>query len=132
LKIVADTNVLLRAMLGDDAEQSRVARAALSSAEQVVLSRHALCETVWVLSRNYKLPKDEIFKTILGLLDAENVITDSSAIKAGLKAMEDGADFADGVIAFEGAWLGGETFVSFDKQAVAAISRQGQKTKLLG
>jgi predicted nucleic-acid-binding protein len=131
MKIIADTNVLLRAVLGDDAEQSRLARRALSSAEQVILSRHALCEMVWVLSRSYKLPKDEISRTILGLLDAENVITDSGAIEAGLKAMEAGADFADGVIAYEGAWLGGETFVSFDKRAVTAIAKQGLQSKLL-
>jgi predicted nucleic-acid-binding protein len=40
-------------------------------------------------------------------------------------------DFADGVIAYEGSWLGGETFVSFDKKAVAAIAKQGMKAKLL-
>jgi predicted nucleic-acid-binding protein len=45
--------------------------------------------------------------------------------------MEVGADFADGVIAYEGAWLGGETFVSFDKKAVAAVAKRGQKAKLL-
>jgi len=45
--------------------------------------------------------------------------------------MNAGADFADGVIAYEGAWLGGETFVSFDKKAVEALEKQGQKAKLL-
>jgi predicted nucleic-acid-binding protein len=45
--------------------------------------------------------------------------------------MEAGADFADGVIAYEGAWLGGETFVSFDKKAVSAIAKQGMKSRLL-
>ena len=45
--------------------------------------------------------------------------------------MQSGADFADGVIAYEGHWLGGETFVSFDKKAVAAVEKQGQKAKLL-
>lgn len=131
MKIIADTNVLLRAVLGDDIEQSRVARHILKSADQVVLSRHALCEMVWVLRRSYKLPKNEIARTLLGLLDAENVITDVSAIETGMMAMEAGADFADGVIAYEGAWLGGEMFVSFDKKAVAAVGKQGRKTKLL-
>jgi predicted nucleic-acid-binding protein len=42
-----------------------------------------------------------------------------------------GADFANGVIAYEGRWLGGETFVSFDKKAVTAIAKQGMKTWLL-
>ncbi len=32
-------------------------------------------------------------------------------------AVDAGGDFADGVIAYEGRWLGGETFVSFDRKA---------------
>jgi predicted nucleic-acid-binding protein len=131
VKIIADTNVLVRAVIGDDPEQTRVARSTLSSADQVVLGRHALCEMVWVLSRTYKLPSNEISRAILGLLDAENVITDSGAIEAGLKAIEAGADFADGVIAYEGRWLGGEMFVSFDKKAVSTLAAQGQKARLL-
>jgi len=39
--------------------------------------------------------------------------------------------FADGVIAHEVAWLGGETFVSFDTKAVEAIVQQRMQTKLL-
>ena len=131
MRIIADTNILLRAVIGDDAEQSHLARLALSSAERVILSRQALCELVWVLSRSYKLPKDEISNVILGLLDAENVIAESGAIEAGLKATEAGADFADGVIAYEGRWLGGEVFVSFDKKAVAAIAQQGHAARIL-
>ncbi len=45
--------------------------------------------------------------------------------------LEAGGDFADGVIAYEGKWLGGETFVSFDKQAVALLTAQGQSARLL-
>ena len=45
--------------------------------------------------------------------------------------LEAGGDFADGVIAFEGQWLGGETFVSFDKQAVALLQAQGQSARRL-
>ena len=132
MKIIADTNVLVRAVIGDDPEQTRVARSVLTSAEQVILGRHALCEAVWVLSRRYKLSSDEISRAILGLLNAENVITDSGAIEAGLKAMEAGADFADGVIAYEGRWLGGEMFVSFDKKAVAALEKQRHPATLMG
>ncbi len=40
-------------------------------------------------------------------------------------------DFADGVIAYEGSWLGGETFVSFDKKAVSLLVAQGQSARLL-
>ena len=46
--------------------------------------------------------------------------------------MNAGADFADGVIDYEGRWLGGETFVSFDRKAVAAVAQRGMKAELLG
>jgi len=51
--------------------------------------------------------------------------------EAGLSAFEAGGDCADGIIAYEGNWLGGETFVSFDKKAVALLSAQGQSARLL-
>ena len=52
-------------------------------------------------------------------------------MKAGLSMLESNGDFADGVIAYEGSWLGGETFVSFDKQAVALLSAVGHHARLL-
>ena len=42
---------------------------------------------------------------------AANVEGNRPAVEAGLAAPEAGGDFTDGVIAYEGAWLGGETFV---------------------
>jgi len=53
------------------------------------------------------------------------------AVEAGLSVLEGGGDFADGVIAYEGNWLGGETFISFDKKAVALLKAQGQSAWLL-
>lgn len=43
--------------------------------------------------------------------------------------LDRGGDFADGVIAFEGRWLGGETFVSFDRNAVERVLSQGQSAR---
>jgi hypothetical protein len=53
------------------------------------------------------------------------------AVEAGLAVLDAGGDCADGVIAYEGTWLGGETFISFDKKAVGLLSTQGHKTRLL-
>jgi len=36
------------------------------------------------------------------------------------------------VVAYEGRWMGGEMFVSFDKKAVAAVAKQGLQAELLG
>ncbi len=38
------------------------------------------------------------------------------AVEAGLSVLGTGGDFADGVIAYEGRWLGAEELVSFDKK----------------
>jgi predicted nucleic-acid-binding protein len=132
MKIIADTNVLLRAALEDDPGQSPQAVRLLEESELVIVGRHALCEFVWVLRRSYKLSQTEIAMAMSKLLNSANVITDDAAIGAGFKAMQAGADFADGVIDYEGRWLGGETFVSFDKKAVAALAKQGMKAELLG
>jgi predicted nucleic-acid-binding protein len=45
--------------------------------------------------------------------------------------LERGGDFADGVISHEGAWLGAETFVSFDKKAVKLVQAGGESARLL-
>jgi predicted nucleic-acid-binding protein len=131
LKISVDTNVLVRAITLDDRSQARVAARALEDADLVAVSLSCLCEFVWVLSQVYRLGREEISKAIYGLLDTENVVMNRLAVEAGMAIFEAGGDFADGVIAYEGSLIGGETFVSFDKRAVSLISKQGQKATLL-
>jgi predicted nucleic-acid-binding protein len=53
------------------------------------------------------------------------------AVEAGLSVLNAGGDFADGIMAYEGSWLGGETFVSFDKKAVSLLTAHGQPARLL-
>ncbi|MGB8259561.1 MAG: type II toxin-antitoxin system VapC family toxin [Terracidiphilus sp.] len=132
MKIIADTNLLVRLAVDDDPHQRRVAARTVSEADAVIVGRHTLCEMAWVLRSKYRLSKEEIMQAIGNLCGIGNVAVDRTAVEAGLAAMQAGADFADGVIAYEGRWLGGETFVSFDKKAVSAIEKQGQRVKLLG
>ena len=131
MKITADTNVLVRAITGDDAVQSKLAQAELANADVVALALPALCELVWVLSRGYKIPASEIAQTVRRLIDAATVAVNRPAVEAGLALLEAGGDFADGVIAYEGNWLGAEVFVSFDKKAVELLQAQGQSSRLL-
>ena len=62
---------------------------------------------------------------------ADNVVLNRPAAEVGLALLEAGGDFADGVMAYEGHWLGGEAFASFDKRAVELLSAQGQSARLL-
>jgi predicted nucleic-acid-binding protein len=131
MKIAADTNILLRDVLQDDPAQSRLARKALGSAELVVISTPVFCEFAWVLRRVYRKPIPEVAGAIRFLIDSENVITDRPTVEAGLEVFDQGGDFADGAIAYQGAWLGADEFVSFDKQAVKLLKAQGRRARLL-
>jgi predicted nucleic-acid-binding protein len=131
MKITADTNVLARAILQDDAAQCRTAREVLRSATLIAVSLPSLCELVWILRQGAKLPKEDVAAAIRALLDAGNVVMNRPAVEMGLALLEAGGDFADGIMAHEGKWLGGETFVSFDKKAVTLLSQQGEATQLL-
>ena len=90
-----------------------------------------LCEFVWVLRRVYQFAQEDISAALEALLNADNVAVNRPAVDAGLSMLKAGGDFADGLIAFEGTWLGGDTFVSFDKRAVSLLSDQGKQAKLL-
>lgn len=131
MRITADTNILVRAMTGDDARQSRIAQAELANADMVALAMPALCELVWVLSRGYKIASPEIAEAIRHLIDAANVAVNRPAVEAGLALLEAGGDFADGVIAYEGSWLGAGAFVSFDRTAVELVKATAQAARLL-
>jgi predicted nucleic-acid-binding protein len=131
MKITADTNLLVRAVTGDNVRQSKAAQAALKNADVVALAIPALCELVWVLSQGYRIPPREVAGTIRRLTNGANVVVNRPAAEAGLALLDAGGDFADGVIAYEGSWLGADAFVSFDKKAVKLIEAQGGSALLL-
>lgn len=131
VRITADTNVLLRAAVGDDPVQAGVAAEVLASADMVAVPLPVLCEFVWVLLRRYGRGAGEIAASIRALADSANVHLDRPVVEAGLAVLEAGGDFADGVIAFEGRRLGGEVFVSFDRDAVELLAASGAATHLL-
>jgi predicted nucleic-acid-binding protein len=130
MKVTADTNVLVRALTEDHAAQSKAAQIALSKADIVALTIPTLCELVWVL-QGYKIRLSDIAGTIRSLLDGANVVVNRPAAEAGLALLDAGGDFADGVIAYEGNWLGADTFISFDKKAVRLMEAQGKSARLL-
>jgi predicted nucleic-acid-binding protein len=131
MKITADTNVLVRAITGDNARQSKAAQAALKNADVVALAIPAICELVWVLSQGYKISPREIAEAVRRLTNGANVVVNRPAAEAGLALLDAGGDFADGVIAYEGNWLGADAFVSFDKKAVKLMEAQGGSARLL-
>lgn len=131
MKITADTDVLIRAVVRDDAIQARAAERVLKNAASIAVTLPTLCEFVRVLRKVYGMSPDEIGAALRVLLDSRDVVVDRAAAQAGVAVLEDGGDFADGVIAHEGERLGAEVFVSFDRSAVALLGKQGHRVRLL-
>jgi predicted nucleic-acid-binding protein len=131
MKITVDTNVLIRAVVRDDEKQARAADKILKSAEIIAVTLPCLCEFVWVLRRLYEFDRTDIAAAIRALADTANVALNRPAVEAGLAVLNAGGDFADGLIAYEGNWLGAEIFVSFDKKTVTLLAKQRYATKLL-
>ncbi len=131
MRITADTNILVRAAVGDDPDQSRAAAEVLREAEIVAVTLPTLCEFVWVLARGYAVEGRAIATAIRRLVDSANVRVDRLAVDAGLAVFEAGGDFTDGVIAFEGRRLGGSIFTSFDRRAIELVAATGAESGLL-
>lgn len=127
LKITADTNILVRATVQDDPVQAQAASRALADATLISVPLPTLCELVWVLRRAYKVKVEDVATAIQSLVTSENVVTDRPAVDAGMAQLEAGGDFADGVIAYQGAMLGGDVFMSFDQSAVAILRTEGKQ-----
>src|ERR1700739_2075495 len=108
MKITADTNVLVRAAVQDDVHEARRAAKVLQDADLVAVPIPVLCEFVWVLRRGYKKSVSDISDAIHRLMNGVNVVMNRPAVEAGLSILGAGGDFADGVIAYEGTWVGAE------------------------
>ncbi|MCP9792737.1 type II toxin-antitoxin system VapC family toxin [Vulcanococcus limneticus Candia 3F8] len=131
MKITADTNLLVRAVVQDDPGQALAASELLQKAELVAVPLPVLCEFVWVLRRVYAFTSEDCIAAIEALMASEQVVVDGPAVGVGLTMLATGGDFADGVIAHGGHWLGGEVLATFDRKAADLLKAQGIRTLLL-
>lgn len=131
MKVTADTNVLVRALVQDDPEQAKAATDLLERAELIAIPLPVLCELVWVLRRVYGFAASDCATAIEALICSRGVAVDRQAVRAGLKLLSAGGDFADGVIAYGGLALGGERLATFDREAARLLSAAGEPVMLL-
>ena len=131
MKVTVDTNILVRAVVQDDKKQANAAARLLREAEVIAVTLPCLCDFVWVLRSVYGFPFLDISAAITALLNVNKVAVERPAVEAAIAFLNAGGDFADGLIAYEGDWLGGEIFFSLDKKAVALLTKQGHMARLL-
>ena len=108
-----DTNVVLRFLLDDDAEQSRAAETIVRAG--VFVPATVLLETGWVLSARYGFDRERLAAALAAFLDVPTVsVADEPGIRRAIEHHRAGADFADAIhLAAAG---GSEAFVTFDRQ----------------
>ena len=122
-----DTNVLVRYLVADDAEQHRAAAALIDSfAPDAPGLVHpvALVELVWVLQSAYSIPRADIVRALRLVLDVRSLrVLDEASVRRAVGLYEAGsaegnpaADFADCLLAaaYEAE---GSVLVTFDRLA---------------
>lgn len=118
-----DTNVVVRYLVQDDAEQSAVATAlidGLTETDQGYLSLVTVVETYWVLRRVYKVSSNRCADLVEGLLDARELRVDRAAtVRAAVPEIRRGLDLADAVITELGRIAGCDYTATFDQRAAA-------------
>ena len=79
--IAIDTNVLLRFLIGDDADQYAIAAdlvRACTLDEPGFICREVILELVWVLERSYKFNRPEVADTLIALISATEFLVEAS------------------------------------------------------
>lgn len=122
-----DTNVLLRMVLNDDAEQRAKALAfgeSLKEDKSGFVSLIVLVEFSWSLSSRYRLPKEQVLTAIQRLLKIRTLVfEDFDAIVIALERSNlPHVDFADAVISEHNRNLGWAHTVTFDQRAARSIA----------
>ena len=116
-----DTNVLVRALVQDDAAQARRAQAFLS-AQPVYVPITVILELEWVLRSRYGFSPRAIADAMEKLAVLENaVIGEQSAVVAAARKMRQGWDFADAL--HHALSAGCDDFATFDTRLARRAGR---------
>lgn len=119
--IAADTNVLVRLLVEDDAAQVAKARALFDAAEaagdSIWIADTVLVELAWVLQRTFGRSRAELATALKALARHSTVVLESPAeVEAALPLFERGpCDFADALLAAKALAAGCTSLRSFEK-----------------
>ena len=124
--IGVDTNILLRYIVNDDADQYTKAEAFLKARtadDPAFVSLIVLVELTWVLRRLYRYSRAQVHAVLLLIVETAGLVIEdeyfvSMLVGSGV-ALKD--EFADHLIVHSAAKAGCEQTLTFDRDAVAAV-----------
>jgi predicted nucleic-acid-binding protein len=121
-----DTNVFLRFLTADDANQHKIALSFFkqrSSESPAFISTVTLVETVWVLHRSYGFTHEEIRFALSQVLDSDDFVVEA---REGVEFLRhQGANpmqLADYLVAHLCAKAGCKSIVTFDRSAAKTVA----------
>jgi predicted nucleic-acid-binding protein len=118
--LAVDTNVIVRYLTGDQAEQFAKAKA-LIDGEDLFVCTTVLLEAEWVLRSVYGYRPAQLVRALRALAGLPRVaLEDPSLAARALQWMAAGMDFADALHLAKAE--GCEAFISFDKRLAAAAN----------
>ncbi|MCP9291063.1 MULTISPECIES: PIN domain-containing protein [Gracilimonas] len=116
--IGADTNIVVRYLTADIADQAQKVRAFLLSGGRLYINEAVLTELYWVLTNVYDYPKNKFIKAIDQLMNTEGFeFFDVSVLQAAI------ADYIDSSAGFNDCLIqqinkhNGHKTLTFDKKA---------------
>ena len=120
--LAVDTNVVVRYLTRDDAEQFAKASALIGS-NDVYVCTTVLLETEWVLRRGYRFSRQRIIAALGAFAGLPRVTLEDPGLAAkALDWTRHGMDFADALHLAKAQ--GCEAFVSFDERLAAVANAQ--------
>lgn len=119
----ADTNVIVRYLMGDDPAQADKARAIIGQ-EPVFVPRTVVLEVEWVLRSVYEMPIGRIIPALRALAGLPGVsVEDAPMVAKAMGWAEGGMDFADAL--HLAAAAGCDGFLTFDRRFARSAARLG-------
>lgn len=118
-----DTNILVRYLVQDDAEQGKKAANLIEQysgkKESIFINQIVLCELLWVLERGYKYTKEQTIMVLKGVLGTMEFSFKEHAIllKSAFEYEESQADFSDILIGNLNQEVKCSKTFTFDKKA---------------
>lgn len=123
MRKTVDTNVLIRALVDEDGEQSRIA-AKILTLESVHVPVTVILEAEWVLRSSYKFGRERVCELLGSVMALENVDVDQRhMVGAAIMAHGAGFDFADAL--HVNSSEGSVAFLTFDKKLLKIAAQSG-------
>ena len=116
-----DTNVIVRYLVGDDAEQAEAARALLDGLtpdDPGFICREVVIETAWVLERSYRFTRARVAEALMDLTASDSLVVENSddVAAAAYLYRQGGAGFSDLMVLSAAERAGATPLYTFDRR----------------